>query len=459
MPFVNRTNNRVLPANARAADVAQGMITALTPVERTRYAAAFAVGGYPGILYSALTCGTQCYCKASGQAINSRLGKDGTAPIGTLNEMLTSGLEFGVRPYGQTQAPQPTYNPNDTASVYPPPSPLVPSNTAGTWVIDQTGVEGSYLNTRTDLPSVYEDDGLNTDMSGPPAPNAARPFDHFTKDPSQNPGATVVDSGVGPNGVIPVYEFEDLPINGDMGMGGLTDVNCPICMGTGFVNGFNVLNGLRLMLTFQDPSFTSDGSLIFEGPVPEVECTTASWTVVLPNHVVGVDAFRVWDRFKVIGAGLQVDGNAINYPTDLIPYCTGGPHTITVNFGSTTTFSHVELQVNQASEFVHFALPKLSKGNIRSLLENTSDFSVTVSPMVPMIRPGDVIAESGYNKVLQVTSVTGWNTRAAAILGWSCEVHPVQPQDLLNLLPRRRPLATPNAQSRVRTNISGPRRT
>ena len=464
MPIVTRTNNRVLPANAHASDVARDTITALTAVERTRYAAVFAVQGYPGVLYHALNCGTRCYCKSSNEAINTRLGKDGKAPVGLLNEFLTGGLEFGVLPYGLRPAAQPTYNPNFVDNPFAA-DPLVPAPASqsgqtgqnGKWVIDQTLVDpGRPTVQRTDLPSLYESDWS---QNAPVPAKAGSPLDRFTKDPGKDNGTTVVSSGVGPNGVVPDMEFEDLPINTDIGAGGTTDVNCPICMGTGFVNGFSILNGFRKLLTFQDPTAVFDGEIIFEGTVPQVECTTATFTLTLPAQVVGVDALRVWDRYRVLPAAVIIDDVVLKSQLDILRFCDGRQHTLVVQFPSTTKFTHVEIQLNQAKNSMHFDLPKLSKGNLRTLIENTQDFQLVVSPMVPMLRPGDVVAESGYNKVLQITSVSGWNTSSAAVLGWDCEVHPVQPQELLNLLPRRRPLAAPNAGTRVRTNVSGHRRT
>lgn len=471
MPIVTRTNNRVLPANARAADVARDTITALTAVERTRYAAVFSVQGYPGVLYNVLTCGTRCYCKSGNQAIHSRLGKDGKAPPGLLSQFLTGGLEFGVLPYGIRPADQANFDPNSKEFALPP-DPLVDVADSNrltshgnpitgqnkSWVIDQTNVDSTAPATvRQDLPGLYQPD----DANGPFQAKAGSPLDRFTKDPSKDNGTTVVTSGVGPNGPVQDMEFEDILINTDIGAGGVTDVNCPVCMGTGWVSGFTVLNGWRKVLTFQDASsvFTDPGEIIFEGPTPQVQCTTASFTVNLPAHVVGVDALRVWSLSKVLPAAVLVDGTALTSQQDITRYCDGHTHTISVVFEQPTLFTHLEIQLNQANNSAHYDLPKVSRGNIRTLLENMQDFQVVVSPMVPMLKPGDVLAESVYNKVLQLTSVSGWNTAACAVLGWECEVHPVQPQDLLNLLPRRRQLATPKAPPRARANISGFRRT
>lgn len=105
MPLVHRTNNRVLPANARAVDVARSSIQRIAPTQARRYDAAFQVQGYHGILYTRLTSGTPCSCCNRQQTAldQVRLDDSGKADAGTINALLT-GQDFGPRPLGQVAA-------------------------------------------------------------------------------------------------------------------------------------------------------------------------------------------------------------------------------------------------------------------------------------------------------------------------------------------------------------------
>lgn len=461
MPLVHRTNNRILPANARSADVARQAVDDLKIVERRRYHAAFTVQGNQGVLYHALTCGLRCHCKSRSQSLNARLGADGKADIGMLNSMLTGGLEFGILPYGMAPARNPIYDPEGLWSAELT-KPLAPDPAPGNdiFVIDQSSVTPRTPNAtnyaKPNLPGLYDSDGIDELQ-----PAVGTAFDSYTKDELKQPGSTIVGSGVGPNG--PISDdvvFEEL-INTDVGLGGVTDANCPICMGTGYVGGYSVLNGWRKVLTFQVPgsAFRSPGTVNVETVVAEVECTTAEFPLVLPSHAIGVDALRVWNTFQVLSPAIYVDGIQLTTQQDLMRFCDGRGHVLKLIFPQPTFFTHVEVQVNQSRDTYLFDLPKTTKGNTRTQLQNMQDMTILMSPKVPMVRPGDYVAESTYGNVLAISSVPAWNDNKLTVLGWECEVRAVQPRELHFLLPRRRQLATPNSPPLVRDNGSGHRRT
>lgn len=460
MPILSRSNNRVLPANERTSDVARKAIDDLKVVERNRYHNAFKVQGSQGILYHALTCGMQCHCKATGKSVQSRLNLDGTASAGFLNSMLTGGLDFGVLPYGLKPADSPTYDPNATPRAVGS-APLTRNTgvtndffTLSTALVDYEPTVNASISADDDLPAMYTADGITPLRNTPGTPS-----DSYTNDPINQPGATVVANGVGPNGPVGDLEFETL-IDRD-NLGGITDANCPVCMGTGYVGGFSVLNGWRQVLTHQavGSTFTGPGVVNLEETVPSVECMVATFPVLLPAHAVGVDALRVWNVFQVVSPVIKIDGVVLRSQQELMRFCDGRQHTLTLEFAEPSRFTHVELQVNQSLDSYLFDLPKTTKNNMRTMLQNMQDMQILVSPKVPLIRPGDFIAESTYNTVLAVSSVPAWNDNKRTVLGWECEVRPTQPQELYSLLPRRRPLAVPNSPPLVKDNMHGHRRT
>lgn len=76
-----RSNNRILAANARAADVAEFAVNGIMPVMQQRYYDAFRVQGVEGILYTQLTNGRPCTCVARGKRISGLLNEQGLSLI------------------------------------------------------------------------------------------------------------------------------------------------------------------------------------------------------------------------------------------------------------------------------------------------------------------------------------------------------------------------------------------
>lgn len=436
MPVLSNTNNRVLPANARAADVAASTVDRLTAVQRERYHNAFIVQGYEAVLYQRLTSGLSCACRSKTKAIQTRLDEKGNAHEGFLSELLTGGLQFGVSSYGTQPAGGPTDNDPDA-----PYGKL--------FSIDERAIVGTNQQA--------------TSAGGAPTLGIAGINDRFSKNGPDDLGTTLIDSGVGPTGPVSDFEYEDVNLSGIDGMyfGG-TDTACPVCFGSGFVGGFSLFSGWRQVLNFQHPGMSVGSGLIdTERPVPSITTDRATFLITLPRYGLHVDALRVWNFNRVVPASVVIDGVTLARERDLLNHCDGKPHTLEVVFAGDGEFTHVELQVATSLKQPYLEFPKLSKAAVQTVFESLQDFSLVVSPIVPVLRPNDFIADAVYGKVLQVKSTNHWNDRRNTVLGWECEVRAVQPQELTNLLPRRRlrVLNQPRTTPRVRDNITGPRRT
>lgn len=99
MTVVYHSNNQLLPANQRNADVAEQAIKGIAPIMQQRNMAAFRVQGIEACLYNHLTAGRICSCQGKHKKINSRLNKDGKADEGFINQILT-GTSFGTSQFG-----------------------------------------------------------------------------------------------------------------------------------------------------------------------------------------------------------------------------------------------------------------------------------------------------------------------------------------------------------------------
>lgn len=429
MPIKFLGNNRVLPNNVRAADVARASVDRIIDVQNRKYQAAFQVQGYEAILYNALSHGTPCACHTVNHSLTpaSVLNEQGKATQETINGMLTGG-DFKIKVYGI----RPTRR-------------------------DEPLPEGA-------LPSMWE-----VDNDAPPDPvlgltskrgRIGQPLDVYGTSEDDPRVGTVIEDGVGPNGPA------DLDINGlirdfDASGFGLTDVSCPMCFGTGYLGGFSVFNGWRKVLNFQHPGAFFNGNAVnVDEAVPYVDTDYVRFdNVLIPLHCVGVDAFRVFANRLIVGAEVGIDGEGLKDQIDVLRYADGKPHTIELQLDERVRFTHLELQLNQSDKSALFEFPKTSKSSAQNLLEATTPFTITMSPMIPYVQSKDIVVDSTMGKVFQVTTVNNWNDRRFHTLGWECEVRAVQPAELYDLLPRRRPLQSRNNVPMVRDNGSGNRRT
>lgn len=422
MPFVTRSNNRILPPNARATAVASSAVSALVSAQRLKYHAAFVVQGYPVCVYHRLTSGLKCHCQNKDRAAASRLNSDGHASAGFLNSLLT-GSEFAVMPYARTAARQPGM----------------------IFHVDESEVNA---------PSLYDDQDYG--QSSNRIVGSMR--DDYGSDPEMG-ATTIVSEGTGNRG-----PFSDAIENDGLTMDlfGVTDIACPVCFGSGFVGGFSILNGTRLVLNYQHPGVTlpPEASIAVEDRVPAIDTTYAEFAITLPVGGSFVDAVRVWRDRDAVQAKLFIDGTPLSNQNSILPFFDGRRHVLRLE--PTGKFTHVEIQVAHSTETQYVDFPKVQRSNLAELIDSMEDLQLVASPMIPLIRPDDVISDGVHNKVFHVKSCTGQHDRNASVLGWECDVRVVQTQEVLNTLPRRRasmPAASPNTPPRLTPNSTSFRRT
>lgn len=217
----------------------------------------------------------------------------------------------------------------------------------------------------------------------------------------------------------------------EFGSLGLTDIACPVCFGSGYVGGFSVLKGFRIVVpAFQLETLSELDPLTFE-----LSPGTHTFQTVLPLGVRRLEAFRVFNGrsrvpFEVLIDGLPAAGRAVQ------TYFDGRAHLITLS--CSTKITHVEIQGSVGDSSVHFEFPKRAKSADLSMLERGEPFQVLLSPEIPHVDTGDVIVENGQGKVLVVQGVTPWKTKAQQNFGFEIQVRVAQPAELWYILPRTR---------------------
>jgi hypothetical protein len=421
MPFTRRTNNRILPANSRTADVARTVLDALVPIQQRKYANAFEANGYETLVYNRLKHGVACSCQGDRKAAATILGEDGKLKPGHMEKLLTGGLSFKIGPYGVKEP-------------------------------------------------MRED--LRTIRGGKPQPNDERKFDVMDNDKPladfdlesedlDNPYATQTTTQNGDEDDaqdIIDQTTDDVSENFD-GEEYVSDTKCAVCFGTGYVGGFSLLNGLRLVMSTQWTDITDlQGSIEINRQPHAFFVTSVSFRVVFPKGVMGVDTFRLWNNdIQIHAQSMKIDN--LSYSMDLLrAKCDGLPHTVTIAFERLTYFTHVEFQFNMSVQRALFEFPRGSFGSNMQLVENLEDMQLNASPTIPNIEREDMLVECTLGKAMVVSAVTDWKTAKRQILGWDVTVRALQPAELLNLLPRRHPVHQKTTYM-VRDNSDGVRRT
>ena len=393
MPLIDRRSG-LTPANMRNADVAHKLTEDIAPLQQARMMSAFRVQGIQAILYSKMSQGRQCICHGKNNEA-SRLSPDGKASPGAINRILTGNSNFGISSYDPF-LDDPDEDPN---------RPFTSAKTAGGgWRGDLNLVGGE-----------LDDE-----------------FNQIETEPT-----------LGDNGQFSP-DFENIFDGFDMSALGLSDVSCPICFGTNVVGGYAPFRAHRHVILASELTTAS----YFDLPSFEMQAGTHTVQVTLPKGGVGLDVFRVMLQDKPVPARLYLD-NVDLTNTRITDWCDGRPHELKIVTPSALT--HIEIQFSLSHEPIYFEFPKLTKSADISLLDQQEPFNIIVSPDIPSLQTLDVIAESQLGKMLIVQSANPWNTRNRNMLGFECQVRVAQPQELWNILPRRKAIT---GQKRV--NIAAP---
>lgn len=374
MAVVYHSNNQLLPANQRNADVASFAVSGIASVMQQRNIAAFRVQGIDICLYYHLSSGHICSCQGKSKKINSRLNENGKASQGFINGILT-GETFNTSQFG----------------------------------IDDSGLE-SYVPETANYPD--RNDFL-------PSPEETNP---------DLSGELSLDEIVG--------DFDASTL-------GITDSTCPICFGTGFIGGFSLYNGFRLVIPCEEFSLPADGELLLQNTPFSAKTSYATAEIVLPKGTISVDAFRLLNGFKLAeDFTVLLDGLPVSTST-VLAKADGRKHTVTIMSASNRSeFTHLEIQLNLSVESAYMEVPKLNKSSSVSILDSTDPFQILLSPNIPHVDKLDIITESMWGKALMVQDVSWHNTKERQMLGWECNARVVQQQEVFNFLPRRQRVAT-----------------
>lgn len=394
MAFKMPSNRKLHPQNSKVVDKAIDRIKTTAPIAQEKYWNAFRVNGYTCNVFNILGQGIKCTCsyKGTSGSIAPILDENGNAPDSFIQSMISGGLSYGIEEYGTE-----------------PTNPLKPNTKI------------TQLDTHSTVPTNrVENTNLDT-------PNMDFTIEDFTE--------------------------EDL----NPTLSNATSNKCGICFGSGYVGGFELCFGNRIVLdsTYKETKqfgYTIDtvaSPNVFEQMVEQD--SYVEFTVTLPVSVFYISALNlkcnVESAYGIIEASL--DGNTYTEvsPSNLKNYCVGYP--IKLRVSECSIFTHLEIQLVLSDEVTYLEYPKMNKTGDISVLDDTGDVLIYVSPKIPLIKPKSIIVDNTLGKIWRVINVGDHKDRNINIHGWEVNARLVQSYELFTILPINK-----TSQRQKQTNLN-----
>jgi hypothetical protein len=228
-------------------------------------------------------------------------------------------------------------------------------------------------------------------------------------------------------------------------LGGVSGSVCAVCYGSGFIGGFNLVNGARIVVDADYPDATYVKASSNHAAFPhEVDLVNGEFQFSLthPASALSLDSCMVFHGFEPaenltllvmhpINSGTWVEFDPANYQT----YADGKRRQFKV--AGTGVFTHVVFQFNLIQTPVFIEYPKLSLTGDLTNLEGIDSVSLNVSPVVTDLDVWDIVFDSTYNKLWRITNVNPFKDRNRRNLGWDCNARLVQAYEPFANLPRR----------------------
>ena len=401
MSLRRRQSNKTLhPQNSRVAKLAADVLNNVAAVQQEKYHNAFIVNGFPCLVYSSLRQGLRCTCGGGhvefNPVTNITFDDNGNATEETLNNLLfdektegNSGSLFSIDEYS-TEPSTSTENGGYTINL----TPNV-SDTPEDISSNEYSPESSFI----DPELLGDDDEIDQ-------------------------GSHIVNNIVG-----------------------VTNVSCGICYGSGFVSGYSLLLGNRLVFDAQHKQLATNGYAIDSKTKPftfrkggENLDASVDFIISLPKFIEGIDALRVWENtrqvFNVeILAGATVNNLVTVTENNLAIFCTGAP--VYVRVKGPISFTHIEIQINLSKDVTYLEYPRFTKTGDTNVLDAVGDVNIVLSPKVLNVDVNDMVVDLINQRIWRITSITDFKDRNINIQGSIVNARLVQRYEKFSILPHR----------------------
>ncbi|QJT70893.1 hypothetical protein GR7B_00095 [Vibrio phage vB_VcorM_GR7B] len=251
-------------------------------------------------------------------------------------------------------------------------------------------------------------------------------FDDFDRDENTSDGF-IVESDLDGDGIDDDMDFDFLEFGA---------VSCSVCYSSGWVGGYDLFNGYRLVLATPSPhmgsGFTVDSTVSPHAFAPKSgETSTVDFTCVVPFGAT-ISKFRLRNNHDTIPyAEYQMfvfDGTSWVTVTNLSDLATGVPR----NFRITTSrkFTHFEANyiVNNSVTYIDF--PQFATSTFsKNLLGDNGETEMHIGADVPSLPRWSIVKENKYNRIWQVTEMTPVYDSAKTVINWELNTRLVHEQE------------------------------
>lgn len=208
-------------------------------------------------------------------------------------------------------------------------------------------------------------------------------------------------------------------------------IGCHVCMGSNYVGGYNLHNGLRLILDVRDweHNFVQSGAPL-EIHIPKNGSIRT--IITLPKGVYRVDQFEARYNDLVLHPNVYIDDTQVdadNLPT----FFDGQQHTIQCVFTEEVCFTHFCIQVGFGDLKVDYSKVVNSTQNDR--FTQVGNFTLVLPPIIYTNLKGAIVCDSTEGFMYRITESSRDTTFNGVILTTEAQARLVQPYELSSGLP------------------------
>lgn len=218
-------------------------------------------------------------------------------------------------------------------------------------------------------------------------------------------------------------------------------IMCPICMGSGFLDGYNLYAGNRVVLESSNlHKFYTENADVIETDNPTKiivnEGGKVIWSLKLPKlwtHILRISVYNGQDEispdefsFTWVSVNSNDTGPVTAKSLDTLNG-TGDVVRLLLSFHLKTTFTHAVI-VFSYSEPHKAQIPDVAQGWEQEFLDWNTNVTMELPPTID-IKEGSYITESKYGKVWKVSALTPRFTEGGTVFGLTSDVRALQPME------------------------------
>jgi hypothetical protein len=212
-------------------------------------------------------------------------------------------------------------------------------------------------------------------------------------------------------------------------------VSCGVCFGTGFVGGYRLHSGTRIVVDARN--IVGHNMIMDTGTPVRLQACAGSYLeqrILIPRGSDRVDVLRAYDnQDRLTAVRFMIDGTPVSEET-LLNYADGFAHTLRIEFDKTMSFTHFELQVGYSELYIDYS--RYTNTTQNTLYKQLGDFTIVIPPVVHDDLKGSITVESTEGLMYRISEMSRNNNFDGSPLFLECSARAVQPYELAYALPR-----------------------